>query len=185
MLRNVFFTSTSDVETTYDTRVLKHKITSPTFPWLFSALSFSLASPSLYHPLPPLSPPPPLPWPQGAVSYLNAGTLLWALIDCLCAPHSQSGQSAWGPGCLPYLPLLSRHTLRKKKTEEDGREHLRKREGERVSIYKRLSKLPPASSGFICFPSFSPSLFLSLSSLFFSQPETINGVLNQTSLVLF
>ncbi|KAI9535422.1 hypothetical protein NQZ68_002976 [Dissostichus eleginoides] len=24
---------------------------------------------------------------------------------------SQSGQSAWCPGCLPYLPLLSRHTL--------------------------------------------------------------------------
>lgn len=61
------------------------------------------------------------PWPQGAVSYLDAGAPLWALIDCLRAPHSQSGQSAWGPGCLPYLPLLSCHTLRKK-TEEKWRE---------------------------------------------------------------
>lgn len=50
----------------------------------------------------PPSSPPPSRWPEGAGSSLDAGALLWALIDYLCAPHSQSGQSAWGPGCLPY-----------------------------------------------------------------------------------
>lgn len=127
------------------------------------------------------APPPPntiplfftsFPWPQGAVSYLDAGALLWALIDCLCAPHSQSGQSAWGPGCLPYLPLLSCHTLQKKKKKNEWREWSteEKREEERESIYKESLQ--------------SHRLFsapLLLGSLFSSQPETINGVLNQTT----
>lgn len=43
------------------------------------------------------------PWPRGAVSYLDAAALLWALIDWLCAPHSQVRPVSMGP----WLPALS------------------------------------------------------------------------------
>ncbi len=46
-------------------------------------------------------------WPEGAVSSLNALALLWAHIDCLYPLQSQSGQSAWGTGCLLYPPWLT------------------------------------------------------------------------------
>jgi len=46
-------------------------------------------------------------WPEGAVRSLNALALLWAHIDCLYPLQSQSGQSAWGTGCLLYPPGLT------------------------------------------------------------------------------
>lgn len=44
--------------------------------------------------------------PQGAISYQNASTLLYTVIDRPCAPRGESGQSARGPGCQPYQPQL-------------------------------------------------------------------------------
>lgn len=45
------FISTNSVETTYDTHVLKHKIFSPTFLWLFSPFFPFLVSPPSIPPL--------------------------------------------------------------------------------------------------------------------------------------
>lgn len=88
--------------------------------------------------LPPLVSSPSSPPPSHGLRELLA---IWMLalycehsLIASAAPHSQSGQSAWGPGCLPYLPLLSRHTLRKKQRrngESDGEsERERERKGE-------------------------------------------------------
>lgn len=78
-------------------------------------------------------------------------------------------------GCLPYLLLLSCHTLLKKKkksrrNEEEGREFSQK--AVRASWSLQSHHLLSAPLLF---------LLLLLSSLFFSQPETINGVLDQTA----
>lgn len=65
-----------------------------------------------------------LEWPQGAVSCLDAGTLLWAFIDFPSAPHSQSGQSAWGPRCLVTTWSTCTET-QKRNGEEDWEETLK------------------------------------------------------------
>lgn len=89
--------------------------------------------------------------------------------------------------CLICHCSVDIHCKRKKKkrngeSDWERETHTQKhKERARENIYKRLSKLPEASRLIICFLSLS----LPLSFLFFSQPETINGVLNQTSLVLF
>ncbi len=130
-----------------DTYVLKRKFSLPTFLCFFFSFFLPFYHPPLLHLLP---------WPQGAVSYLDAGALLWALIDCLCAPHSQSGQSAWGPGCLPYLPLLSRHTLRKKtgeKWREWSRERVTNRERAFIKGCPSFQRPAVSSSVFCPFPS--------------------------------
>lgn len=67
-------------------------------PTLFNLpLPFSLPSPLPSSIIPFFFSTTSLAWPRGAVSCLDAGTLLWALIDFPSAPRSQSGQSAWGP----------------------------------------------------------------------------------------
>ncbi len=159
----VFLFSTSGVETTYNTHVLKRKISSPTFPCLFSP--FLSSSPS--------SPPPSHGLGELLAIWMLALHCEHSLIASVLPTASRASQHGAPAVCLICHCSVDIHC---EKTEEKWRERLR----EGGNIYKRLSKLLEASGRIICFLSLS----LALSSLFFSQPETINGVLNQTSLVL-
>lgn len=112
-----------------------------------------------------------------ALSYgLGELSVIWMLpffceYSLITSPQSARPVSM-GPGCLPYLPLLSHLT------PQSERERDMKRMTERESI-KRLPVFPEVCCRIICF-----SVPLLLSSLFFSQPDTINGVLSQTSFCL-
>lgn len=92
-------------------------------------------------------------WPEGAVRSLNALALLWAHIDCLYPLQSQSGQSAWGTGCLLYPPWLTFFWEIK--------------EGERESRSEFLLHSCKQRTRCICFtpPSLPLPLFFSLSRL--------------------
>lgn len=116
------------------------------------------------------------PWPQGAVSYLDAGALLWALIDCLSLLPTSSQASQHGARAVCLICHCSVNVLCEK-TEEQWRA--------RLSGRAFIKGCPSLQKPAVISSVFCPSPFLSLCSLFFSQPETINGVLNQTSLVLF
>lgn len=87
-------------------------------------------------------------WPEGAVRSLNALALLWAHIDCLYPLQSQSGQSAWGTGCLLYPPCLTFFWEIK--------------EGEREPWSEFLLHSCKQRTRCICFTPPSPSLFLPL-----------------------
>lgn len=68
---------------------------------------------------------PPSPWPQGTVSYLDAGALLWALIASVLPTASRASQHGAPAVCLICHRSVHKHS---EKTGEEWNERLRKRE---------------------------------------------------------